>query len=306
MKKTFTYTVLFFYSILSLSQNVVIDKPPAWDDSGYVSIITSEGTDGMGVYAADKFILDTEIVLGELDVFGVNVNMPVDEVLSSINVFIYADIGGVPNGDPSIEGSEIIGLTNITEDLFTYEELIIGQPVVNFLAIQLTAANGGNQITLPPGKYWLCFFPTITGVGPNSTWLWTESDMINLDETVPMVIDADGIFGWTDGWLTNAEAIGTDLTSLSFQLRDEEALHIVDKELQNVSLYPNPATNSISISDIEKQIIHSIKVYSTLGEVLITQQDTTQIDVSRLSKGVYYITLETVSGATKTMKFIKS
>lgn len=306
MRKTLFFVILFFQGVLTFSQNIIIDKTPAWDDPNYTSIITSEGTDGLGVYAADSFILENETTLGELDVFGVNVNMPVDEVLSSINVFIYANINGIPGGNPSIEGSEIVGLTNITYDLFTYEELTIGQPVVNFLSIQLREANDGNQITLSPGKYWLCFFPTINGPGPSSTWLWTESQHINIDGSVPMIIDADSLLGIPDEWVTNNEAIGTNLTSLSFQIRDEVQLNVEDETEVSVTLYPNPASEIIYISNTTVNTINSIKIYSTLGNLLISKSENTPIDISNLSKGIYYVSIETSNGLKNTVKLLKS
>ncbi len=72
-------------------------------------------------------------------------------------------------------------------------------------------------------------------------------------------------------------------------------------ERKQLSLFPNPATNSISINSPNE--LGSISIYNSLGEIVLqtkSKNKQEQIDVSRLSQGVYV-----VFAAGKYLKFIK-
>lgn len=82
---------------------------------------------------------------------------------------------------------------------------------------------------------------------------------------------------------------------------------------KSVKLFPNPATNSVTLS-VDKQMtiqpkgkenvpvasINEVKVYDNFGSVKIyrkfTKQPTATLDVSRLSKGIYMLEVNTGSG----------
>ncbi len=66
---------------------------------------------------------------------------------------------------------------------------------------------------------------------------------------------------------------------------------------EEINIYPNPATNEITIETKEKGII---KIYNVLGEMLIETKDTSTssvtIDVSGLAKGIYFMEIKTEKG----------
>ncbi|MGK0379523.1 MAG: hypothetical protein ACJA1Z_003351 [Patiriisocius sp.] len=78
-------------------------------------------------------------------------------------------------------------------------------------------------------------------------------------------------------------------------------LSISEEELMSFSIYPNPATDLISISGIEN--INSIKVYSILGSLEKEVFNTNQIDISELSSGIHLIKVD--NGTVTTKKIIK-
>lgn len=85
-----------------------------------------------------------------------------------------------------------------------------------------------------------------------------------------------------------------------------EALKSETFEFSNYfTLYPNPASNTINLNakvDIE---VNSIEIYNIVGQLVIAvSNDTNTIDVSRLTKGNYFVKIQTESGTTNT-KFIK-
>ena len=67
-----------------------------------------------------------------------------------------------------------------------------------------------------------------------------------------------------------------------------------EKIWEGVILYPNPATNTIFISSELSTSIEEINIYNLLGQkVLYKSGETSKIDVSSLSKGLYIIELVT-------------
>ena len=69
----------------------------------------------------------------------------------------------------------------------------------------------------------------------------------------------------------------------------------------SISIYPNPASDIVSIKGIEN--INSIKVYSVLGALEKEVFNTNQIDISELSSGVHLIQID--NGTVFTKRIIK-
>lgn len=71
---------------------------------------------------------------------------------------------------------------------------------------------------------------------------------------------------------------------------------------ETVSIYPNPAQDYIFVSENYQ----SLSIFNVNGsQVLFVQDNQTQIDVSNLSSGVYFIQMNTLEGNLKQSKFIK-
>jgi hypothetical protein len=81
----------------------------------------------------------------------------------------------------------------------------------------------------------------------------------------------------------------TDVASLS-----------TDKE---ISVYPNPASNNLFIDSPEK--IKSIKCFNALGQSFELINTSRSIDISGLSKGMYFLCITTESDKTTIKKFMK-
>jgi hypothetical protein len=104
--------------------------------------------------------------------------------------------------------------------------------------------------------------------------------------------------GGTDAEPTNLnQLMYIDDVSLTFA----STLSISEEELMSFSIYPNPATDLISISGVEN--IKSIKVYSILGSLEKEVFNTNQIDISELSSGIHLIKVD--NGTVSIKKIIK-
>lgn len=313
MKKITLFTaVAVFCSITLSAQDVVIDQPV---DVAGSALVSFEGNDAIGVYCADDFELTETTILGQLDIYGTlgsNTN-PISTFtsLTSISIYIYEDVSGLPDGDPSQDGSSIVEILDITADDFELVE--DGTNRAEFLTINITDANGGTQISLDAGIYWLAFAPNVDeafDTAGNNRWNWSGSTAAN-EGTEPLLIDPDDQFGaGATDWTNISGLIAASFPSLAFTLRNEEALSTDDNILNNsISLYPNPTNGDLSISfssDIGTAILEVINVSGQ--KVLSASLDginNTNINTSKLSSGVYFAHVST-DDANTTIKFIKN
>jgi len=81
-------------------------------------------------------------------------------------------------------------------------------------------------------------------------------------------------YGETEDYMANiVESLGTD-----------------NIQIENISIYPNPTSDMISIKGVEN--IKSIKVYSILGGLEKEVFNTNQVDISELSSGIHLIKID--------------
>ncbi len=78
-----------------------------------------------------------------------------------------------------------------------------------------------------------------------------------------------------------------------------------DNSLSGFSVYPNPVTTSLMISNPNNVEVKNISITDVNGRMVKNQQGAlTQVNVSDLNAGVYFVTIEAAEGKT-TKKFIK-
>ncbi|MEO0368567.1 MAG: BspA family leucine-rich repeat surface protein [Pseudomonadota bacterium] len=82
---------------------------------------------------------------------------------------------------------------------------------------------------------------------------------------------------------------------------DCETLSLNDESLKRMSLYPNPATEYISVSN--PNVEENFVIYNTLGQKVDSGQllPESQISVNHLEKGVYFLKLDNL----QTLRFVK-
>jgi len=90
-----------------------------------------------------------------------------------------------------------------------------------------------------------------------------------------------------------------------FHYRNSQIIFSVnDIELFNINLFPNPVSGELFISS-ENTVVENIVVYSINGKILLeTVNETNSINVSALSKGIYFIELSSSEGKS-IQRFIK-
>ena len=86
---------------------------------------------------------------------------------------------------------------------------------------------------------------------------------------------------------------------------DCQIIGVDDNLLSQVSLFPNPATDIVTIQLPNTVEIQAIAVYDVLGKVVANRAVNNQINVSQFNRGVYMVNIETNQG-TITKKIIKN
>lgn len=85
----------------------------------------------------------------------------------------------------------------------------------------------------------------------------------------------------------------------------EQTVSVEDKFRKNISFYPNPVNNRVTVTSLYK--LDSYKIYSVLGKLVAQEAATgniTEIDMSKLESGIYFINA-TSGELNSTFKVIK-
>jgi hypothetical protein len=69
-------------------------------------------------------------------------------------------------------------------------------------------------------------------------------------------------------------------------------------------LYPNPAANNLTIESMQKSILEITNVHGQVIQTLTSANLKTEIDISKIAKGIYFVKVETEKGIA-VKKFIK-
>lgn len=77
-----------------------------------------------------------------------------------------------------------------------------------------------------------------------------------------------------------------------------------DLKVYAAKIYPNPVKDILNIVDVKD--IYSIKIFDVQGRLMYNEKGKSQLDVSKLSKGLYILVLETKDSKNQEIKFIKN
>ena len=178
-----------------------------------------------------------------------------------------------------------------------------------------TVYDSGNS---PLPKEWWIDASEIIVDGDNNKWITCFSDNRGLmkinDEGEWTVYDNDNsdlptnciMQGCTDNY---GNLWFTTFASGLIEFNDEgivnEHLGIVQNDAANITVYPNPASDMISI---EGNSILTVRIYNTLGQVVAEMtgngSPTVSVSTSNLKSGLYIVTVEDASGNISEQKIV--
>ncbi len=175
-----------------------------------------------------------------------------------------------------------------------------------FLTMNILSAQNVFEIAWGQGINESVASPTIE-VGDTVLWTWSDSSQKSVTSF------ANGSEYFDSGMLKGANSEFTFTFSKTgvteYQNDSDPSMHgkvtvvgklsTEDKFVKNLNFYPNPVKNDLTISSIFK--IDSYQIYNVLG-TLVSQGkgvgNLTQVDMSRLNSGLYFV--KVVSGSMQT------
>jgi subtilisin family serine protease len=139
--------------------------------TAYLSSDTANTSGFQAQYAADDFVLTQNTRISTLFVEGFNfVYPPLTTTAQSLRWSIYPDLNGVPAGNPSTAAAAAVWTysgTPTSAGVFTYTS---GDGNNDIL---LNLATAGQNVNLPPGRYWLVVNASSTLA---NRWFWYQSN----------------------------------------------------------------------------------------------------------------------------------
>ena len=122
-----------------------------------------------------------------------------------------------------------------------------------------------------------------------------------------VLLQNDSVTFTRNAWGVNGGPFQYDSMPVFFQMFNDGsiqigAVHEQDKLNSQVKIFPNPATNSISI-DVKKEV--AVAFYNVFGQLVLLTEQKENINVVNLPIGLYLIRVADKFGRTQTVKFQK-
>ncbi len=127
-----------------------------------------------------------------------------------------------------------------------------------------------------------------------------------------VLVQNDSVTFTSNAWGINGGPFQYDSIPVFFQIFNDGsiqigAVHEQDKLNNQVKIFPNPATNSISLSlDQLFGLSANICLYNIYGQLVLSTTQKENIDVANLSVGLYLLRVSDKYGKVVTTKFQKS
>jgi len=305
MKKITLTLAAFALVFTAFAQDVVIER--ITDNT--TALITTNGDADAGVYCSDFFTLEEDVTLGSFTFPGFYSSATeIGDLLLGGDFFIYVDGGGFPDSDPTTADA-LVNLTNVQLGA-GLELLLDADQIESGWIVNVTAANGGTQVTLPAGDYWVAFAPAVVGDSAGAgRWNWSGSFTTEIGippANASLLIDSDDLFGaGATDWTEISGLIGADFPSFGWTLTsEEESAGLGDNDLVGASVYPNPATNVINVDFSSNVELKSAVLFDVLGKNTGATLVNGSMNIADLAAGVYILNIETNNGSL-TQKVIK-
>jgi len=268
--------------------------------------ITSSHFDGAGwgMYSADDFEVTDETTINSIFFHGSQSAEDGADYINGIAIYIFEDNDGKPAGNPDNEESifaKAIDIDIDDVDVEPGEDAFLGHKEY-FIDLKSL----GKSIELPTGTYWISivFDLDLDENDFDIRWLWNDSQNDHLN--IPMVIEPSDESGLGITQWTTIEEVGFPIQALAFTLFGEgDEMGTPNFDTTRVRLYPNPATDSFSISTKSTTQIEQVEAVDMLGKKHTLPYHDGSVDISQLATGTYIVHIKTNQG-TFSKRMIKN
>ena len=171
--------------------------------------------------------------------------------------------------------------------------------------VQSTPTPAKKNVTVYLGSfYWNVY---LYQIGPNGTY---QGSLIKTNETSPdpysypvSVImknsDILTVSAYNKNSCNRSEGIGRGYKMVNGQLQPYELMRVTgieENEQKEIDVFPNPASSTITVQIANKVLNASVTLYDVVGkkikETVRMESDKTELNVSDLQNGVYYLQIE--------------
>ena len=181
-----------------------------------------------------------------------------------------------------------------------------------FLSINILSAQNVFEIAWEQGIHSSVASPTIEA-GDTVTWIWTDTtqktvtSLSNGNESFDsgMIAGMNKEFSFTFKTIGITEYQNDRNPNMNGKITVVGKLSTEDKFVKNLNFYPNPVKNELNISSHYK--IETYQIYNVLGTLVSEGKGSgnlTQVDMSRLNSGLYFVKV-TSKGMQTTLKIAK-
>lgn len=149
--------------------------------------------------------------------------------------------------------------------------------------------------TLSPGTYWVSVYGFAEAA---SRWNWTTHGPTAIGAT-SMLIDADDYFGAGATTWTAVTALGINDPDFTFQIGGAGGNVGISEISNEVSIYPNPATDVLNV--VVDAEVSNVTIYNVAGNVVLSEVNpSTKINIADLAAGAYVVEVSTINGVSRT------
>ncbi len=267
--------------------------------NGIVSDILA---DGNFVISSDDFILTQNSNISTISILGFQTNANLNTVVTGIELYVFADGGGIPNGIPG-DGTEVFKVVlPSTSTAYT-----MTNPSGNYylFTVDVAAALGTAPVLDGDTHYWLAFAPktNLTAYTNAARWNWIVGDV---NDSPAVLVDPSNAFGagatnWTELNLLTGNAV---FDGLAFTIEGTSALGVSNvSTIKDVIATYDKATDSVHIF-VNNKKFQNAEVYSADGRKVLASNNSV-FNTSSLKSGVYIVKVQAQDGTVKSTKFIK-
>lgn len=297
MKKITVFIGIFFLILSARSQTTLFQQTSNGTGgfgSGY------SNTSSAGIYSGDDFELTSPSDIYSISVHGYQTTNNVAALMTGFSFYIYDDVNGVPGGNPSVPGTGVLEIINMSP---TDPALTISHPSSTLydFTVDISIFNGA-PLSLPAGKYWIVAVPhgNVGLTETNKFWYYFYSGQAQLSDA--QFIDPSDFYGiGFTSWTPITSITGDPATNaLSFTITGQN-LAIADiRPLDQISIFPNPATDKLYIEMPNGLSVQSVILVDLLGrKTPMKIAGNNSVDLSKIASGVYILQLETPKGTLR-------
>ncbi len=287
MKKNYLLFFVFLTTTFLVNSQTTLFEQPIDGTNGIVSDNFSDGT--ASVYSADDFNLTATSNIDLITAYGFQNNMDFDTFTTGIDVFIYADAGGVPSSNPTLSGTGLLELVNLDPNGSSVD--IVANGTGGYDIVIDVADAYGSTFSLNAGTYWLVVAPYVGTTGADR-WNWYQSTDGTLSQA--QLIDPGDVFGaGATSWTSLSGLVGW--SSLAFKI-EESSLSIDEYNMDQISVSPNPANNYITLDIPNNPSNFTSQLYDITGKQVMQKYNEKTMDISKIKSGVYILRVKTDNG----------